>query len=519
MINKLNVCCRFAPAPTGSLHLGSAHTAFFVWLFVKHHKGKYILRLEDSDQTNTSIEAQSAIIDELKWLGLIEENKKIIIQSTRINEGIYNRMYLKLKKKGLIREVDDNSGRGKAYEYIPPEKKIIVNDFFRGDIPISYSDSSESQLSPFIILRNDGYPVYNFACVVDDIQMGITHVIRGDDILPNTAKQISLYNALEAPLPVFAHLSRVLDIDGKPMSKRRGSKAISQFKQEGYLPEAILNYLAQLGWSSPSGNEILSINQIIKEFTLDRVNISTVKYDPSKLNYINGRYIRQLDTESLVKKFKQFIKENKLSINFSDEWLFNFCKFYASRCNTFSDLYDNHLIYTIDTIKYDYNLFINSILFPEAISFLNECTSLLDVNSEFNDSFINELKSISEKNSISFKHSAQCIRVVLMNSNQTPDLLAIFTLLGKEKAKSRIFNCIELLRLLDWSLIQLLNDFILQCQSLYDNAEKIINDKIKISNKDTLLSLSDIIYFLKNKIDYLLEIKNNTIKDKLLNSK
>ena len=511
MSKLINIKSRFAPAPTGSLHLGSAHTAFFVWLFSKHNKGKFILRLEDSDISNTSDEAKFTIIEELKWLGLVGDNERGVLQSNRIKNGIYDKMLDILWQKNLVKEVDDGSGRGKVITYFPPEKKIIVKDILRGEVVIKYSNSSDSQLSPFIIIRSDKTPVYNFACVVDDILMEITHVIRGDDILSNTAKQISLYNALEHPIPIFAHLSRILDVDGKPLSKRRGSKSISQFKQEGYLSEAILNYLALLGWSSPSGDEILSIKQIINEFTLERVRISPIRFDPVKLDYINAKYIRNLNIESLFIKFNDYLEENNLKIDASKKWVNDFCKIYAPRCNNFRDLYKNSVIYTQDTVVYDKDLFLNYVIYPEVIPIINNFISLLENYSTFNDLFIDDLRSISKKCNVTFKQTAQCIRVILLNSNHTPDLLAVLSLLDKIKIENRMQTCKKMLQSVNWPLVQSISNILLQYQSLYNNTESIIkNNKIPKSVSVQRITL-ETQCFLKNKLDELIKIKNSLV--------
>ena len=298
MAIKRQVCCRFAPAPTGSLHIGSARTALFVWLFARHHGGKFLLRFEDSDQAVSSDQARCSLEDELRWLGIVDDDTETYRQSERREAGVYAAAIEKLRSKGLIREL--RSEKGTALQYVPPEEEIVVQDLFRKPIKILRSDSSESQLSPFIIMRSDGWPTYNFACVVDDIDMDITHVIRGDDILSSTAKQISLYRALEVPLPVFAHLARVFDEVGKPLAKRRGSKSIRQFRNEGFLSEAVVNYLALLGWSHPSGQEILTVEQIIQEFYLERVGISKTCFDPAKMLHKNASHIRMGDPNTIA---------------------------------------------------------------------------------------------------------------------------------------------------------------------------------------------------------------------------
>jgi glutamyl-tRNA synthetase len=514
-LTDINVKCRFAPAPTGFLHMGSAHTAFFSWLYAKQNNGKFILRLEDSDQSLSSDIAWENIKKDLFWLGLIDQNTEIYRQSERIKLGIYTNAIKKLKEKNLIKETKSESGV--ALLYIPPEKEIIIEDIYRNPIHAKFSNSSDSLLSPFIIVRSDGWPVYNFACVVDDIDMGITHIIRGDDILPSTAKQISLYNALDAKLPILAHLPRVLDKDGKPLSKKGGSKSIDQFKKEGYLPEAILNYLALLGWSPPAEKQILSIDEICEYFNLYECNISKVQFDIKKLNFINAKHIRSLKSDELAYRLNNYFIDNNLQYSSNKEWLNNYCKYYANRCITLNELSKYIYIYFHEIKEYDKSLLLKCI-FNNSFLVLNKCLDIINKYSSYSENTINKIRKISKKYKISFSKIAMCLRIALTNSNTTPDLIALFNLLGLKKINNRINIFIKLLKLQDFEKIESYKTLISEINIFESNlTNKITNLK---SDKQTIKILLNNLKDWKITTSLILtKLKLASIKDDVLPKK
>lgn len=471
MESKNKVRCRFAPAPTGSLHLGSVHTALFTWLFARHNEGEFWVRLEDSDQVVSSPTAIDSIIEDLKWLGIMDDSTEIHYQSKRYEAGIYHAALKKLWSKGLLRE--KMGAEGAALEYRPPEKKIVVKDSLRRPFEVAYSDLPESQLSPFIIMRADGWPLYNFACVVDDIDMGITHVIRGDDILSSTAKQISLYNALEAPVPVFTHLPKVLAEDGKPLAKRRGSKSIEQYRKEGFLLEGILNYLALLSWSSPSKEEILTMEQVIREFDLDQVGTSPVRLDPAKLLHVNAAHIRAIDPTELVRRLLEYLGSEDNHPEQSHIWLERFCKEYAPRTHTLAELANKLFPYEKDLLEYDTKLLEKHVVFPEAGDVLMTCSSLLRQGMVISDDIINTMRDAAAEMGISFKRLAQCVRIALLNSAETPDLVALLWLVGIEKAQRRLRHCAELVKSLNWKWLTLLDSLREHCNDVIKEISKV----------------------------------------------
>lgn len=290
---------RFAPSPTGYLHIGGARTALFNWLFARHHKGKFILRIEDTDPERTQMEAVESIIEGLKWLGL-EWDEGPFYQSQFIEKHRYYAQVLVDKRKA--RKIPGKR-EGEAIEFIMPPGKISFNDLVHGKIEI---DTKE--IGDFVIVRGDNTPTYNLACVIDDHLLSISQVIRGDDHISNTPKQIALYQALDFPIPKFAHLPLILGPDGSRLSKRHGATALDYYQKEGYLPEALVNYLALLGWSPKDNREKLSVKELIENFSLEAVGKKGAIFDSDKLNWMDGTYIAEGDLDRLASLARDYLK-------------------------------------------------------------------------------------------------------------------------------------------------------------------------------------------------------------------
>ncbi len=329
---------RFAPSPTGFLHVGNVRTALFNWLVARHHQGAFILRIEDTDAERSRPEYEIQLMSDLRWLGL-EWDESVdrdggfgpYRQSDRY--GIYGQHAKRLldedkafrcfcseeelervRQEQLARaEMPRYSGKCRSLSSAEAEALTAAGHApaFRlrvrpgtvgfSDLVFGRIDIDTSQISDPVLLRSDGSPTYNFSCVVDDLLMKISHVVRGDGHISNTHRQILIYEALGAPVPQFAHLSTVLGPDGQKLSKRHGATSIEEFKTQGYLPEALVNYLALLGWSPPEeGKEILDVGQIVRQFDLSRVSRSPAIFDIAKLNWMNRSYINQKSGESLV---------------------------------------------------------------------------------------------------------------------------------------------------------------------------------------------------------------------------
>ena len=340
-----NIRVRFAPSPTGHLHVGGARTALFNWLFARREGGKFIVRIEDTDRVRSTEKSERAVLEDLKWLGLTWDEGPGVDgvygpyrQSERLD--IYREHAERLlacdkafhcycadeeleekRKKalaeGLVPQYDgacrnltpsarkelESEGRSPVVRLRAPLQDVAVSDLIRGDILFK-----KEMLGDFIILRSDGRPTYNFAVVVDDALMEISHVIRAEEHLPNTMRQVLVYEVLGYPLPVFAHVSLIVDKDRSKLSKRRGATSVAEFRDQGYLPGGLLNYLALLGWSPPEGEEIMPVTELIEKFELERVSLSPAAFDEDKLNWVNSHHLREeplADVAALAVRFAE----------------------------------------------------------------------------------------------------------------------------------------------------------------------------------------------------------------------
>jgi nondiscriminating glutamyl-tRNA synthetase len=342
---------RFAPSPTGFLHVGGARTALFNYLFSKRYNGEFILRIEDTDLERSTKESEDQLLRTLKWLDLkwdegpivggpygpYRQSERLDLYQTKAYELVNNdrayEAYIYPEEMEEIKSQLLSVGKPPHYTYEliskyntqerineykekglkpvvflkMPQKDYQINDLIKGEVVFK-----KGAIGDFIILRSNGVPTYNFAVVVDDIAMKITHVIRGDDHLSNTLRQVAIYEAFSAEIPEFAHVSMILGPDGKKLSKRHGATSVEEFIKKGILPEALVNYLALLGWSHPEGKEIMDIEEIIFNFSLDRVSSSPAIFDEAKLKWMNGQYLHSKSIEEIYSLAEPFIIESNL---------------------------------------------------------------------------------------------------------------------------------------------------------------------------------------------------------------
>lgn len=293
-MNSPQVVTRFAPSPTGVLHIGSVRTALYSWLYARQNGGKFILRIEDTDRGRSKREFEENIIDGLNWLGLTHD--EFYRQSDRSIS--YKERIIELIAKSAVyiskEEPREPGDRAEVIRFKNPNKIVTFHDEARGDISF---DTTE--LGDFIIAKDIDSPLYHFAVVVDDFEMGVTHVIRGDDGLSNTPRQILIQEALGAPRPIYAHLPMILAPDKTKLSKRHGALAVTEYREYGYLPEAILNFVALMGWNPGNDQEILSLDEMIKLFKLEKIQKGGAVFNIDKLNWLNKQYIRLLPVEKL----------------------------------------------------------------------------------------------------------------------------------------------------------------------------------------------------------------------------
>jgi len=323
---------RFAPSPTGFLHIGSARTALFNWLFARNQKGQFVLRVEDTDRVRSKKEFLDEILDSLKWLGL--DWDEIVYQSKRFD--IYREYAQKLLKDGKAYEektVGEDGQERIAIIFKVQPQKVRINDLVRGVIEFD-TETIKDQ----VLIKSDQTPTYNFACVVDDSLSGITHVIRGEDHISNTPKQTMLYDALSFKVPEFAHIPLILGRDRSRMSKRHGATSIADYQKEGYLKEALVNYISLLGWSPGDNREIMSQDEMIKSFSIERVGKTGAVFDVEKLNWVNSEYIMSSQIKKLLPLIKdQLDAEGFDTAKIPDDYLIKAIGLYQIRIKTFKE--------------------------------------------------------------------------------------------------------------------------------------------------------------------------------------
>ena len=458
------VVTRFPPSPTGHLHLGGARTALFNWLFARHNKGKFILRFEDTDRERSKPEYVDSIISALKWLGL-EWDEGPYFQSERIE--IYQKYAKKLfeegkayycecskevleKKKeemlkrglkprydGTCRDKNLGPGEGRALRIKVPEiEEIIFEDLLRGKIVFP-----AEEIDDFIIMRSDGTPTYHFAVVIDDITMGITHVIRGDDHISNTPKQIIIYNALGVNPPEFAHIPMVLGSDGARLSKRHGAKSVLEYKEAGFLPKALINYLARLGWGY-GDQEYFTVEELIEKFDLRNVNLSPARFDQDKLLAINAYWIKNSDNKYLLEHLKYFLKSYDLD-KFSEEYLLSAIETVKTRSKTLVEMAEMIEFYLVEEVSYDLNgakKFLVSEIKPLLQKIVEDLKEFpLEEEKKLEEYF----RELSEKSGIKLKNIAQAVRIALTGKTVSPSLFEIMKVLGKERIEKRLKRALK----------------------------------------------------------------------------
>jgi len=477
-----NVRVRFAPSPTGALHIGGARTALFNWLFARKTKGQFILRLEDTDTLRSTQESVGTILEGLKWLGLDWDEGPDIggpyspyRQSERLD--IYNKFTRQLiaqnkayycfcsadeiEQEKLLAQQKKREYRysGKCKELSPAQIKekiaqglkpvirlkvpatgsTVVSDLIRGEIVFA-----NELLDDFIIVKSNGWPTYNFAVVIDDGTMGITHVIRAEEHLSNTPKQIMLYNALNWPHPQFAHVSMILSPDRSKLSKRHGATSVQEFSDKGYLPETLVNYLALLGWSPGTDEEYWNLENLITAFDLDHVSRSPAVYDLEKLTWMNGYYLSRADTSRLVE-----LLESKAMARgwLNDDNLKYFTKIIAllqSRVKTLDDILESAVYFFEDVSSYDHkgiDKFFNT---PLAIKILQQVKEVVNNISPYSEAEIEKgIRAAAAKMGVKAADLIHPTRLALTGRTNSPGLFEVMELIGREKCIERLDKAIN----------------------------------------------------------------------------
>ncbi len=426
---------RFAPSPTGNLHIGGGRTALFNWLFAQSQNGKFILRIEDTDKERSKKEFVDEILYSLKWLGFNWD--ELYYQSQRFDR--YRAHADKLLKSGLA--YIEKSPEGKeAIIYKVPAQKIKVNDLIRGQI-----EFDSSLIKDQVLIKSDGTPTYNFACVVDDAQMNITHIIRGDDHISNTPKQVLLYEALGFGLPLFAHLPLIMGVDGGRLSKRTGATAISDYRKMGYLSEALLNYLLLLSWAPGDNRELVSMPEAVKLFDIKNVNKTAATFDLKKLDWINNQYLKNADPEKLADELiplleaKNYIPKD----NFDRPYLLTLVKLFQARLPRLNDFVDWADFFFVDQPLMDEEAvkkYLASDLSKEFKLFAQRLDNLAAFDVVNIETSFREL--VSELG-IEAKKLIHPIRVALTGKTIGPGLFEVIYYLGKERSVKRLLKWVR----------------------------------------------------------------------------
>lgn len=430
MVND-SVRVRFPPSPTGFLHIGGARTALYNWLFARHHKGTFILRLEDTDRARSTDEAVESILESMVWLGL-DWDEGPFFQSKRLD--IYKEYVEKLLKEGKAYYSED-AEKGRAVRFKMGEGVTEIDDLIHGKITFD-----ASLIEDFVILKADGFPTYNFACVVDDCTMGITHVIRGDDHISNTPKQVALYHALGVELPKFGHIPMILGEDGTRLSKRHGATSVTEYREKGYLPEAVTNFIALLGWSPGGNQEFLTRDEMIEKFSLERVNTTPARFNTTKLDWMNSHYIKHTPAETLIEKLKPFLTKAGIdTVKLSTPWLKKLVELYHERFKTLDDFVVQTRYLFFDDMEYD-EAAVEKFIKKDGVSnLLKETSAELSKLDSFEIEKLEAcLRTLTEKYKIGFGKLAQPLRVAITGKSVSAGIFETMELLGKEKTLARL---------------------------------------------------------------------------------
>ncbi len=462
---------RIAPSPTGFFHVGSARTALYNWLFARHNKGTFVLRVEDTDVARSSKQMTQVILDGLAWLGL-DWDEGPYYQSKRLE--LYQKYVEKLIKGGHAyfcycrpedlekekqeayrnkedwrydrrclhlspaeRAEKEKAHTPKAVRFLIPNHAVVYNDIIHGEIK-----REAENIEDFIITRHNALPTYNLACVVDDYEMGISHVVRAVDHITNTPKQILLYEALQLPIPQFAHLPLILGEDKRKLSKRHGAVSLMTYRDMGYLSDAVTNYLALLGWSPGDDREIMNIGELIHQFTLERINPANAIFDMNKLEWLNGQYIYKSTDEELLEQLKPYIIEAGLlkAHQFSEKkgWLLKIAHAVKQRLRVLTDINEVARYFFLDDFAYDKSA-LEKHLNDKTLKLMKQFLSEMQSIGKFDAPSIEKtLRDFAETHNIKARDIIHPLRVFVTGKDGGPSLFETLELIGKDRCIERI---------------------------------------------------------------------------------
>lgn len=417
---------RFAPSPTGYLHIGSARTALFNWLYAHHYGGKLILRIEDTDRARSEEKFLQEIITDLKWLG-INWDEEPIRQSKRFD--VYRETAEKLVKAGrAYRE-------GEAYIFKVEKSRVIeVDDMIHGKVVFNTEEIKDQ-----VMIKSDGSPAYNFSCVVDDAFLNITHIIRGDDHLSNTPKQIMFYEALGLKVPQFGHMPLIMGADGAKLSKRHGGVSVEEYKAEGFLPEALVNYLLLLGWSPGGDQEIIKLAEAVKRFDINNMKGVQAKFDIQKLRWMNGEYIVSKDDGEAMALIKDHMSHYGKAQEVSGDLLLKAVKLYKTRIKTLSEFAIQADYFFKDDYSVEDKAVEKYIASKDGKEILRKFVSRLEKLTDFSHVLIEDAcRRMAEEEKLKAGQIIHPTRVAISGKTTGAGLFEIMEALGRAKVLERI---------------------------------------------------------------------------------
>ncbi|MCL6582005.1 MAG: glutamate--tRNA ligase [bacterium] len=475
-----NICVRFAPSPTGFLHVGGARTALYNWLFARKQRGTFILRIEDTDVERSEERFWRKILEDLEWLGLNwdkgpffqHERREIYVQKAQELVQKQKAYYCFCSPQELERQREEAARKDIPFRYdgrclkipaqealeriqagkpaairfrVPEAGKTEFHDLIHGKVSFD-----NRQLDDFIILRSNGLPTYNLAAVVDDMMMNITHIIRGDDHISNTPKQILLYQALGFPCPQFAHIPMIMGPDNTRLSKRHGAVAVGQYREAGYLPEALVNYLALLGWSYDGQQTIFSIPELIEKFDLKKVSKKAAIFDPVKLDWMNGKYIRQIDEQRYISLALAFLHKaglvNEAVVQQPPAAVIKILLSVRDKFKKFSELPALVDFFFVDSITLTEEARSQIMASQDNLSLLKELYERLLNIEVFDEVSLEALfQDLIREKGIKMASLAQPVRAAVTGRSASPGVFLTMSLLGRERVLTRLANCLQTL--------------------------------------------------------------------------
>ena len=465
------VITRFAPSPTGYLHVGSARTALFCWLWARKTRGNFILRIEDTDRERSTQEAVDVIIEGLEWMGLMWDegpyyqtqrfDRYEIVLKQLLESGHAYRCYCSKERLEALREQQMQNKEKPRYDghcrhlqsepanepYVvrfknPQEGSVVFNDLVRGQIEIQ-----NSELDDLIIARTDGTPTYNFTVVIDDWDMKITHVLRGDDHINNTPRQINIFKALNAPIPEYGHMPMLLGPDGKRLSKRHGAASVLEYREEGILPKALLNYLVRLGWSH-GDQEIFSIQEMIDLFDIHNINVAPTALNPEKLLWLNQHYLKTEPEAEIAPLFSQYLEKIGLDPKNGPD-LKEVIVAQRERCKTLVEMAQKSEFFFRDEIVIEGDL-THKHFNKEAVQALHVLVERLESLGDWTKEGIHgAMSAVVEELGIKLGLIAQPVRIAVTGGTVSPSIDVTLTLLGKVRAIQRLRDALSQMEAID----------------------------------------------------------------------